>query len=83
MAGEKENSTLEVTSNPTVVTSNPKVKEVTVLQITPHKLNRLNFIQWSQSVMMFISRKGREKNLPKEVVTKNQTFAESNPFSKE
>ncbi|KAK3012421.1 hypothetical protein RJ639_010652 [Escallonia herrerae] len=37
--------------------------ESSVLPITGHKLNGLNYLQWSQSVFMFISGKGKEDYL--------------------
>ncbi|KAK3041977.1 hypothetical protein RJ639_002285 [Escallonia herrerae] len=37
--------------------------ESSILPITGHKLNGLNYLQWSQSVFMFISGKGKENYL--------------------
>ncbi|KAK3021699.1 hypothetical protein RJ639_046549 [Escallonia herrerae] len=37
--------------------------ESSILPITGHKLNGLNYLQWSQSVFMFISGKGKEDYL--------------------
>jgi len=34
-----------------------------MIPVTNHKLNGLNYLQWSQSVMMFISGKGRDDYL--------------------
>ena len=63
MTGEKEVSTSEVTSSlGTIIISNLVVPE-NVMPITSHKLNGQNFLQWSQSVMMFICGKGKEDYL--------------------
>ncbi|EOY16802.1 Uncharacterized protein TCM_035682 [Theobroma cacao] len=51
------------------------VKETHSLQITQHKLNRANFLEWSQSVMLVIRGNGKlgyltgTKATPKEGAT--------------
>ena len=46
-----------------VISSNNGRSEISVLPITGHKLNGHNFLQQSQSVMMFICRKGKDNYL--------------------
>ena len=53
-----DSSTSEV-NNP----SNNSVPERTLLPVTGHKLNGNNFIQWSQSVMMFVCGEGKDDYL--------------------
>lgn len=50
-------------SNPTtpVVPIAPAAADSSSIQITCHKLNDQNYLQWSQSVMMFIRGKGKDE----------------------
>ena len=70
MATERRSSASEVTSNPETApaVSNPGGTKGTSLLITGHKLNGHNYLQWSQSVMIFICGKGRDDYLTGEVV---------------
>ena len=64
MATDKQSSSSEVTSTQVVVPSNSNgVPEPSVLQITGHKLGEKNYVQWSQSVMMYIYGKGKDDYL--------------------
>ena len=65
MATERENSTSEVTSNQEIpVAGNIGGTDSSgVLPITSHKLNGHNFLQWSQSVLMFVRGKGKDDHL--------------------
>ena len=64
MATERQSSTSEVTSNQeTMIPSNNGFSDSSHLPITGHKLNGQNFLQWSQSVMMFICGKGKDDYL--------------------
>lgn len=69
MAIERQISTSKVTSNPEMApaTNSHGGSKGTSLLITCHKLNGHNFLQWSQSVMMFICGKGRDDYLTGEV----------------
>ena len=54
----------EVISHPgTSTTGSNRVSDGNLLPITGHKLNGHNYLQWSQSVMMFICRKRRDDHL--------------------
>ena len=65
MATERE------TSNPSRVATNTEASssnhnrgtEGSFLSVIGHKLNRHNYLQWSQSVMMFICGRGKDKYL--------------------
>ena len=64
MKSGEERSGSEVMSNPGAVNiSNPCGPEGSILPITGHRLNGQNFIQWSQSVMLFVCGKGKEDYL--------------------
>ena len=68
MATEKstpsaESSTTEVTS----AANSHGGSENTSTLITGHKLNGHNYLQWSQSVMMFICGKGKDEYLTGEI----------------
>ena len=69
MATERQSSASEVTSNPEIIpaASNPGGTKGTSLLITGHELNGHNYLQWSQSVMMFICGKGKEEYLTGEM----------------
>lgn len=61
MASRTEGSNSEVTSKTEVVlTDSTNTTEGTLLPITGHILNRQNFIQWVQSVRIFICGKDEE-----------------------
>ena len=64
MASDKESSCSEVTSNQ--VAAHPTQfgnSEGVILPITGHKLNGQNYLQWSQSLMMFVCGKGKDDQL--------------------
>ena len=64
MATKRQSSTSEVTSNQeTMIPSNNGFSDSSHLPITGHKLNGKNFLQSSQSVMMFICGKGKDDYL--------------------
>ncbi|KAG8391052.1 hypothetical protein BUALT_Bualt01G0147800 [Buddleja alternifolia] len=64
MANRVEKSNSEVTSKPeSVPTGSTSTTEGILFPITGHKLNGQNFIQWAQSVRIFISGKGKEDYL--------------------
>ena len=64
-------ATKRETSNPSEITSNTKATssnhnggtEGSFLPVTGHKLNGHNYLQWSQSVMMFIYGRGKDEYL--------------------
>lgn len=64
MAIKRQSSTFEVTNQEVVIPSNNGGSDGSVLLLTGHKLNGHNLLQWSQSVMMFICRKGKDDYLP-------------------
>lgn len=67
MVTEKQvSSSFEVTSE-LPVTSTHGVTDCVPL-ITGHKLNGNNYLQWSQSVMMYICGKGKDEYLTGEVI---------------
>ena len=70
MATERQSSTSEVTSNPEPVPagSSHGGTESTSVLITGHKLNGQNYLQWFQSVMMFICGKGKDDYLTGEII---------------
>ena len=70
LAIERQSSASEVTSNPEMApaVSNPGGTEGTSLLITDHKLNGHNYLQWSQSIMMFICGKGKDDYFTGEVI---------------
>lgn len=47
------------------------MEATTHLPITGHKLNGNNYLQWSQSVLMFISGKGKDEYLTGEKIAPN------------
>ena len=57
-AGTKEPSSCEVTSNQYLVvitnTNNGEGSNIFAIFIKGHKLNERNFLQWSQSIIMFV-----------------------------
>ncbi|KAG8375959.1 hypothetical protein BUALT_Bualt09G0013400 [Buddleja alternifolia] len=64
MANGVEKSNSEVTSKPeSVPTGSTSTTEGILFPITGRKLNGQNFIQWAQSVRIFISGKGKEDYL--------------------
>lgn len=65
MAAAGQSSLSEVTSQPRIASpiSIPRGTKGISHQITGHKLNRHNYLQWSSSVMMFICGKGRDDYL--------------------
>ena len=64
MATERQRSISKVTSNNEVTVSNNNGGSYgNLLPITGHKLNMHNYLQWSQSVMMFICGKGKDDHL--------------------
>ncbi|XP_024018974.1 uncharacterized protein LOC112090889 [Morus notabilis] len=65
MAGGKETSSSEVTSASSGAVNPIQIDgfEAPFQQITSHKFNGQNFVQWSHSVMMFIEGKGKEDYL--------------------
>ncbi|EXB64488.1 hypothetical protein L484_006725 [Morus notabilis] len=70
MATERQSSTSEVTSNPktaALASSSHGGPDTPSLLITGHKLNGQNYLQWSQSVMMFICGRGKDEYLNGEV----------------
>ena len=68
MATKRQSSTSEVTSNPgAVITRSNKGSIDSFLPITGHKLNGHNYLQWSQSMMMFICGKSKDDHLTRAV----------------
>ncbi|RVW90197.1 hypothetical protein CK203_041933 [Vitis vinifera] len=64
MESRMEESNSEVTSRPEAVHSgSASTTDDIILPITGHKLNGHNFIQWTQSVRIFICGKGKEEYL--------------------
>lgn len=64
MTTGKDSSSSEVTSNlETVMTGSNGGTENNTLPITSHKLNGHNYLQWSQSVMMFVCGKMKDDYL--------------------
>lgn len=67
MATEKHSSssiTSDVTSHQNFTASNSSgMSDGSQILITGHKLNGNNYLQWSQSVMMFICGKGKDDYL--------------------
>lgn len=70
MATEKQTSSIsEVTSSSSSpASSNLGGTDSVSFQITGHKLNGNNYLQWSQSVLMYICGKGKDDYLTGEVV---------------
>ncbi|RVW64351.1 Retrovirus-related Pol polyprotein from transposon TNT 1-94 [Vitis vinifera] len=69
MESRTEGSNSEVTSRPEAVHSgSASTTDGIILPITGHKLNELNFIQWAQSVRIFICGKGKEEYLTGAIV---------------
>ena len=62
-----------VFTQPSILTQFPSLSENNVTPITGHQLNGNNFIQWSQSVMIFICGKGKEDYLTGAVVAPEET----------
>jgi len=70
MTAAEQSSLSEVTSQPGT-TSHGSLSggtEGISHQITGHKLNEYNYLQWSSSVMMFIYRKGRDDYLTRDII---------------
>ena len=64
MASDKESFSSKFTTSQAVVPSNSnRVPELSVLSITWHKLGEKNYVQWSQSVIMYICGKGKDDYL--------------------
>ena len=80
MAGGSKNGTSESISNPEpIITQSSSIPENNVFPINGHKLNgNNNFIQWLQSVMIFVCGKGKEDYLTRAAVA----LEESNPTYK-
>ncbi|RVW48509.1 Retrovirus-related Pol polyprotein from transposon RE1 [Vitis vinifera] len=69
MESRTEGSNSEVTSRPEAVHSgSASTTDGIILPITGHKLNGQNFIQWAQSVRIFICGKGKEEYLTEAIV---------------
>nr|CAN83808.1 hypothetical protein VITISV_026963 [Vitis vinifera] len=69
MESRTEGSNSEVTSRPEAVHSgSASTTDGIILPITGHKLNGQNFIQWAQSVRIFICEKGKEEYLTGAIV---------------
>ncbi|RVW43701.1 hypothetical protein CK203_080512 [Vitis vinifera] len=69
MESKTEGSNSEVTSRPEAVHSgSASTTDGIILPITGHKLNGQNFIQWAQSVRIFICGKGKEEYLTGAIV---------------
>ncbi|RVW97656.1 Retrovirus-related Pol polyprotein from transposon TNT 1-94 [Vitis vinifera] len=69
MESRTEGSNSEVTSRPEAVHSDSaSTTDGIILPITGHKLNGQNFIQWAQSVRIFICGKGKEEYLTRAIV---------------
>ncbi|RVW23088.1 hypothetical protein CK203_099976 [Vitis vinifera] len=69
MESRTEGSNSEVTSRPEAVHSgSASTTDGIILPITGHKLNGQNFIQWAQSVRIFIYGKGKEEYLTGAIV---------------
>ncbi|RVW59644.1 Retrovirus-related Pol polyprotein from transposon RE1 [Vitis vinifera] len=69
MESRTEGSNSEVTSKPEAVHSgSASTTDSIILPITGHKLNGQNFIQWAQSVRIFICGKGKEEYLTRAIV---------------
>ncbi|RVW21058.1 Retrovirus-related Pol polyprotein from transposon TNT 1-94 [Vitis vinifera] len=69
MESRTEGSNSEVTSRPEVVHSgSASTTDGIILPITGHKLNGQNFIQWAESVRIFICGKGKEEYLTGAIV---------------
>ena len=75
MASETTNSPSEISSHSDQASAsqnsghsgNSRTSENLSLLITNHKLNGQNFLQWSQSVQMFICGRGKEDYLTGEI----------------
>ena len=62
-------SSSEVTSrSEVVIVNNHGRSEGVQLPITGHKLNGNNYLQWSQSVMMYVCGRGKDEYLTGEIV---------------
>ncbi|RVW69144.1 hypothetical protein CK203_063084 [Vitis vinifera] len=69
MESRTEGSNSEVTSRPEAIHSgSANTTDNIILPITGHKLNGQNFIQWAQSVRIFICGKGKEEYLTGAIV---------------
>ena len=69
MESRTEGSNSEVTSRPEAAHSgSASTIDDIILTITGHKLNGQNFIQWAQSVRIFICGKGKEEYLTGAIV---------------
>ena len=69
MESRTEGLNSEVTSRPEAVHSgSASTTDDIILPITGHKLNGQNFIQWAQSVRIFICGKGKEEYLTGTIV---------------
>ena len=71
MKSDNQNpSSSEMISSPKVIITNQSgVTESSVQPITRHKLNGQNYLQWSQSIMLFICGKGKDDYLTGAVTT--------------
>ena len=74
MAHEKSSLTLDASSHPSTlnnlnISGSSSHGNEAVSLVTSHKFNGHNFLQWSQSVMMYIGGKGKEEYLTREIET--------------
>lgn len=73
-------SSSEITSPPAITPSSNSISSYSShLHITSHKLNGYNYLQWSQSVMMYVCGKGREDHLTRTAVPLNKENAARGP----
>ncbi|KAF7827249.1 Retrovirus-related Pol polyprotein from transposon TNT 1-94 [Senna tora] len=63
MTSTVDNSSSTPEHAPTVATSSFQYSDVTPVLITGHKLNGQNYLQWRQSVFMFVCGKGKDDYL--------------------
>ena len=68
-----QSSSSEITSRTEPFPSAPVVAEASSHPVTNHKLHGHNFLQWSQSVFMFICGRGKDGHLTGEITTPDST----------
>ena len=71
--GMASHSSSEVTSRAEPNSSTPITPDTSSHLITPHKLHGHNFLQWSQSVFMYICGRGKDGHLTGEISTPETT----------